>query len=528
MVGGRALYNGMKFQHFYYECAKHQTWDVPWLFVPARVLVSLAHPETVIGFRIQGTTIYILIIAVLSSIVKLLFNRVQCLHVTAAMTALLSLGVFPYAMVRMRPESSLALAILLALLLFLLSRKVQSKYQYITLGLLFLLDCSWFLSTHPKAVLYFPAIAVMAVLFRTDSQLIRYCYLVIVTCMCLQSTVMWKNYIHCEGSQRIERLHTQHALNQIDALWKSPNHVWDVVQKNISKANLYIDGHLFKKIYHPTDSKGKELKLFKYFPEQAFSNYKWNGLLNFLIKTLVYCSVIAAVTGIILIISNFTRYVGPLSQMWVLVAFLPSIGALIAVKSSIIEYEPVFIWAQLALLAAVALLNVQNNYLRMQCGAAVLSLIVLISLCSQIYAAHHLFQYYNVFSQKISVINSQKISEAQKLSVASISQSMSNIIDKKDDIRGLAQDCGIKNSDRDLTLIVDSITYMPLHSFLVKHLIIDIKRHNSPIPYRLYLEQPGSLGIVMLCRNMPKYLLSAAIRSGNVCCVSSDFTQPKR
>lgn len=502
-IAGRALYNGYQMQHFYMECKSHLTWDIPWLLLPGRTAASFFHPDTLIQFRVMGVAIYFSLVAVITCIAYVLFRPTRLLPILAGIAATLSLGVLPYMMVSVRPDSSVALGITLLYLTFCISRKKPTIRYWVLLPIIFLLLCSWVLSLHPKSLLFAPALAFMAFFLPFRFRVTRFVYLAVIIWMTIQSYAMWQNFIDCPGNIVVSSIQRNHAISFVQAA-EDPSTAAYKFLDNLKRVDRYFSAHLFQKNYHFLNNKGNPIRnLSSWLPANLFP-LPTAAPLNILI-TLMALSIGLLALGSFLssCYKIMCKNDMPSAEWWVIVLFGISLIGFIGVKSVIVEYEGAFVWPIVILIAVVMILYHHAFPLNNKFVLWFINALVMVSITSQAYAAMHLWPY---------VQEQYRIQNRQLVFFPSYRQ---------DNITHATKLCGI-GEDESHKIIVDNTTYL---SFMHHEQVImarDMaKKHFLGRDLQKYIQAMYPIEMIIKCNFMPKKFRKYSTKVGGICCLSA-------
>ncbi len=502
-ISSRALYERFQMHHYYPTCLI-QPWEIPWVFLPGRILVSLFHPTDLIQFRIITLLIYVSIIAVLSGIAVLINRSLNRLHVATLVTAFLSLGVFPFAMMNLRPEASIALGILLLFLFFMLARRLSSSGTKVLLVLAFLLVCSWLFSAHPKTVLFLPAIVIMAVCIQLGVKA-RILLTSMALIMAAQSFIMWeKNYVRCAGNRSLTAFHRIHAVLPRDII-RQPLYSFERMENNLSLTpERYLENHLFQDKYvflRPKFLRDKN------FPKEILGFT--NSIIQIFIFGLFFLTVFAA--GSIFYKKQSSAKIG--APVWVALAIGAGVCASMALKSFVHIYEVPFAWPLLLLVSGVILLSANMQSIRKYAAACVL-LPIIIGIGSQ--AVMHM-QLGGPIVQQSKETNKMRVRFAPVLGHANIEKT----------VRQAAAKCDIPLDKTGQNIVTDFFTYLTAQD-THRPITLSFLSYKSQFRNPLWLKElRNSSGILVRCGHLHPLIRQYSVRTRNICCISEKTLKEK-
>jgi hypothetical protein len=501
-VNSRALHDDFYIRHFYSRCFSQLLIPIPPLLMPGRAIASFFHPASYAEIRVAGMLIYLLVIAAIALVSLAFQSKKRPLPTLAATVALLSLGIVPYHMISIRPESLVALGTLLFPMMILAAQKIKKKYNQVGFSIAYFLLCSWFFSIHPKCIMFAPIAALAAwCIFRHMA--VRMAMLGLMACMAWQAYGMWQWYTTCEGNILVTRILQGHAVAPEQILY-SPADAWAAIQQNLAQIySRYIAYNLPNDAYFMSDcfSKRPLLEL-RSLPAEIRTASFW------LMNALLACAALVLISGFRYIFTRGEQRAFLLSSFGMLAILLVFMG----IKNGCTFYENALIWPlcafTLVIAGTVAASRWQSRRFLLY---APLVLLLAVSAASQATILHYgsADTFHNMYPPHNSKgMFVQRGPEELKT------------------ISTLAQRCGIALDQTSRFVVFDSYTYLAVKdtSFPLYGASFGNNRRFHGKNLFDYLNLLESSGIIMHCRynHMIRSRQVEFQRLGDFCCVGQE------
>lgn len=489
-INARALQDGLRMNHYMFQCSSHRLWDIPWGLAPGRVLSSWLHPATPMQMRLWGGGYYLCLIGLLAILMRDML-RVRWLYAVAGAAALMSFGVLPYAMVSVRPESVMAVGLML---LYVAKHKGKALHPLLY-SLLVLLFCSWFLSIHPKAILFVPALLAMAFCLPVG-RAVRAVWLACIAAMAWQAYAMWQPFLSCPEVPSHNQAQLSHGA-QLMAVFDAPlAYLWQFLAHLGSVPSNYILPNLFVPSY---------LYRGNWMPPQMFPG-GLSAMMNLGIVIVIAAILVLAVAGAV---AAFRRAGSDLCIAGLLAA------ALLLVMGNKTEgtgYEAPLVWPVFLLICLLCVKQLHEKASRE--GYYAFMALLLVSVASQAMLIAYTAPYVRSNLQ-IHTDNGQVARQGYTQSVLGYGY-------REERIREAARLCHIDAASRNV--LVDDITYLALQNTVTP---LNAMSYHRPIDRSglRYLQAVQSSGAVMRCDRFSPELRGLLREKDGICCMDRESIQ---
>lgn len=483
------------------QCGKSFSVSIPLLFLPFRAFDSWLYEDltNLIKLRILGGINFIFWIGATWLLCKKLFKANSIVSNLSFLGVIFvcCLGILPFGMLMNRPEQPLLISLTLLLLLPFLENKTAKQRGILIFSYLFL--CLFFLSQHPKSLMFFPVLLII-LKNLSASKKAKIASLLPVLFAAGTTYHFSMQKLSCPLSFRYQQTNASMGLSPSnflkDPLW------WNLKQivKNMIGGWHYFGNILFSKSY-----------MSNWLPPNNHMEYG-SHIINCFIVLILSCLSLGSIVFCIQVISQRKKHYLESIPFQIGCNLIISMVFITIVQTTKHQYEshlmiPLLTLGTLLLFASF--LETSGKIIKsLNCGIIILGIISFLSVINLIH------EFYPFKDKEWTRVGSL---EGMNLSVSAF-----NFKEVENRVMALKTKCNLGAPEKLKHLVIDDKTYPffwksnePFHALYVMRLIgWGVDEDTS-----IFLSKHQSAGIICQCRALDANLLAVAHREGDLCCL---------
>jgi hypothetical protein len=508
LTSARAGYDGWYSLNAFPQCGETFLVAIPVALLPGRAFSWAIH-TTISDFydlRISAIIILLAWIVYTAWFLKSCLLPAQPLrYVLAGVVSFAGLGRLPFLLLYSRPETAMILAITVYVSLpFLIDKFSPPSLKIVLLlALLFLFMTSWFVSAHPKALLYAPLV-LLSSLWVCRWHRITGVVLTLATAFTLYQGWhdFWRLKIACPGSPAGEKHQEISGLSPAQ-FFSDRGKFLHQLKLNIMAGNEYIHGINFSSGYG--------------LPAAP------HNIMESIASPLITCVIIGFLLGItygmVLMVFHVFRHRALGHPAFLLsLTLLGAFAAQWALQTMKLQYNFGLVWMTLMLCGITIAIYItrQTGYWEKPCLTYGFFSLLIVAFFSE--------------SVLLATYIPATMMSAQDITPDDVGQEMwggvsgpFNYQALKERILEVAKSCRIAPDNSSKHVMIDFGTYLALKNTYQPYRV-DFLYHEFDQPEQLFpfLKKAHSSGIVTFCRTLPENIRPYAQQEDGVCCISQE------
>lgn len=490
IVARRAGYDGWQLNTIYPQCGKLAIAPIPLTQMPGRALSWLLYRLVDNPFMLRGisTVVMLACLGMLYGLTRRLLPALPRLFCAAGIVGFSGLGTLPLVMLLGRPEVPMLLALAWYAMLPLLN--VRTPAQAWILAAATWLVSSWFISSHPKAMLYAPLMLLAA--FGLRRGYAGAALAAGLLPLLHEALVLWPMRINCPDSDAAQLVWQSHGLRPDLMLQDMAGFVQSALN-NLAASVYYVVSLLFT---------AQELGYRKWPPVTEYGDI--HALLNIIVGAVF--GLTAALAGMLGVWCGLRRGAWRDVRVRMALCLLAAAGAQAALQTSKQFYNTSLIWGSLLMAGCMAASFLQERHgLRLARLRPLLGHVWLVALLSQCVLLAAYVPYAYALHQH----------DAEELMIVP-----GQYAQKKKAAESIAAECGIPLGEEGSHIAVDTYTYLyAKESYQPLRMAYRFHEFDTPEAMLDFLRNWDSSGMLVSCDLLPEALLPLMKREGSLCCL---------